>query len=156
MANLKKIFKPDIMFNDYIKSFWADNIKLNDVKKIPIHKELKLNGVYAINIEPAQDKKYFVLCLPINKNWGNEDLTKWKDPVLKFEIIGCESFKIKVQVMSDKNDVLQKQDVQISEVEDWNKIEVALVKNANVKLISFSGNSSISNILMKDIVIVDK
>lgn len=156
MPTLKKIFKPDIMFNDFIKSCWCDNLKLNEQKKLTIHKELKLNGIYALNIEPLQDKKYFVFCLPINKNWTNEDLTKWKEPYLCFDIIGCDRFKLNIQIMSDKNDMLQKQDIQISEIEDWNKMEIPLVKNTNAKTVSFSGSSSIANILMKDIVIKDK
>ena len=156
MPNLKKIFKPDIMFNDFIKSCWCDNVKVNEQKKITIHKELKLNGTYALNIEPLQAKSYFVLCLPINKNWNIEDFTKWKDPYLIFEIIGCDKFKLNIQILSDKNDVLQKQDIHINEIEDWNKIELSLVKNSNVKIVSFSGSSSISNILIKDIIIKDK
>ena len=156
MANLKKIFKPDIMFNDHIKSCWSDNIKLNDAKKVMLHKELKLNGVYALNIEPMQDKNYFVLCLPVNKNWGPEDLTRWKDPVLCFEATSSEKLKMTVQLSSDKNESIQKQDVYISEDEGWAKVELPLVKTPGVRSISFSGSSAVSNIIMKDIVIRDR
>ena len=163
MSNVRKIFKPDAMFNDFIKTCWCDNIRVIewtnyfDVKegKIPVHKELKANGVYALSIEPQRQKDYFVVVLPINKTWDSEDFTKWAEPVLTFDIIGCTSFKMSVQIIDDKDAVVQKNEISVAESEQWTPITMHINKINNARMLNIYGSILSLNFLIKDIVISD-
>jgi hypothetical protein len=154
--SIRKIFSPDIMFNDSIKTCWTDNIETIN-RQIPLHKELKLHGIYSLNIKALNQKDYFVFCLPINKNWSNEDLSKWKQPILCFDIIGCHKFKLSVQLIDDQKVNLFKANIDISETEDWTKIQIPVeIKVVNARLISFSGPVSADNFLIKSIILKEK
>ena len=154
--NIRKIFAPDIVFNDAIKTCWTDNVETIN-RQLPLHKELKAHGIYALNIRPLDEKDYFIFCIPINKNWALEDFTKWKQPILCFDIIGCHRFKMTVQIINEEKVSIFKSELEINETEDWIKNQVAIpIKDVNARLVSFSGPVSADNFLIKGIILKEK
>ena len=150
--NVRKIFCPDLMFNDYVKASWCDNIETIE-KKIPIQKELKQKEVYALDIKPLSEKDWFAFALPVKKDWIEDSFEKMKSPVLSFDIVGCNSFKLNVEMGLE--DDIQKETINIDDTENWNNIKLS-INIKRTKLITFSGSvNQIANLLMKDIKIIN-
>jgi len=149
-----KIFCPDLMFNDYVKSSWCTNVEAIE-GKLPINKELRNNNIYAIDIKPKKDKEWFAFSLPITKNWKSENLSNLKVPKLNFDIIGCDAFKLNISFVSGTDEVVKKTVViNISDTENWNNISIPVEIIENLRMIEFSGSSSVYNFLIKNIAIV--
>jgi hypothetical protein len=139
----RKIFAPDLMFNNYERG------------KIPVNDELKEKGIYALEIKPQNKKEWFAFSFPVNKQWKNEEFYPFLDSYLIFDVVGCDSFKLDIILMDErKNEKRFK--ISVLETGNWNHIKQSLYNEEmeNIQMVMFTGSSkSISYFLMKDIII---
>lgn len=153
MEKIHIIFKPEMMFQDYIKSCWSSNIKTIN-GKIPINKILLAKGIFALDILPEISEEIYCFALPINKNWSSEDFNA--DSSLCFDLY-CEeplSIDIAFQNSQTKNSQPNKIMIDKSSTDQWISINMPLTIKKDVRLILFSGSASeTSNFVIKDIVI---
>ncbi len=153
MEKIHIIFKPEMMFQDYIKSCWSSNIKTIN-GKIPINKILLNKGIFALDILPDKSEEIYCFALPINKNWTSEDFDVGSR--LCFDLY-CEepiSIDIAFQNSKTKNSQPNKIMVDKSSTDQWISINMPLAIKKDVRLILFSGSASdTSNFVIKDIVI---
>jgi hypothetical protein len=151
----KNIFKPNVVFGNGIKSFWAKNLQLLNNKLIEIHPVLKESGVFALSLQPVPDTEYFCFVLPIEKGWLSCNLEKWKNPTLSLDIVVSDKIKLAIELQNSKNESLQKTTHEITPLEDWQNISVPLKTDIDCKTILFSG-ASIDGLILKEIFIYEK
>jgi hypothetical protein len=153
---MKKIFAPDLMFNDYVKNTWNVNVKKTDGGFIPISKDIRESGNgYAIQIEPERIKTeadYWAMGFPLNKSWTDEHIDI-KDPQLYFESVCSSPMNIGVKYQNKSVDDNTK--VFIDNCEDWKQYNIPVPKKMGKKinLIVFSGPILDQIILIKNIYI---
>lgn len=150
---MKKIFSPDLMFNNYIKSSWHNNLKTIEDNKIPIQAELKSNGVYAIEIEPKKlnDTNYWALALPLNKYWSDEDVIEYT--TLSFDYFSSSNICITFEFKSSSNRMSQK--IQLEHTDEWGNKKILIpgeIESCN--MIIFSGSILKTVLLIKNILLV--
>jgi hypothetical protein len=152
---MKKIFSPDLMFNDFIKTAWHKNIQTVDDNKVPIQQSLKLNGIYAAEIQPIKLDRdiYWALGFPLNKSWKNEAIPS--NRTLYFDAVTSCSLTLTVQFQVGEDDtcVKHREKITIENIDDWKTQTCAIPKNFgdDLRLIIFSGPVSDMFILLKNI-----
>ena len=150
---MKKLFAPDLMLNNYVKSCWHRNIKTNDAKKVPIQEELKVNGIYAIEIEPAQltNDNYWAIGFPLNSAWEDEEPVAQKR-VLSFECVVSTPMVIAVKFQS--TDGAEGSSIVINNTDSWKEYIVDIPKKLiKFNLVVLSGPILDSVLLLKNVVL---
>lgn len=149
---MKKIFAPDLMFNDFVSPCWCDNIVTIE-GKIPIQKELKSSSIFAMEIIPRQSKTYSAFGLPVNKNWKSENITGLVKPKLMFEAASAKKVEVRIQ-FQDSEDVSHVKKIVLDETDSWNDYNVVIPRQVlkDLRMIVFSFPAFKGNmILMKNI-----
>lgn len=148
-----KIFKPDIVFHDYVKSSWSQNIREVE-HNVPINVFLKERGIFALDIDPHPKEVMYVFGLPVNKGWGAETFDK--DSYISFEIYSEE--KIEIDLIFQDVDAVDSLHTKVvideNSVDLWKKFRFPVLTTKNLRLILFSGSAvNTPNYAIKDIVI---
>lgn len=147
---MKKIFCPDIMFGNTLRSCWCFNIKTID-DKIPINTTLKDKGIFALDITPENNADWWAFGIPINKNWEPQTL---KSDNLTFEIVSSDSFNLKVAINNTEDQEIFAKEILIDTIEEWTKKTIELTPILqNARLLLFSGPTTVLEFLIKNIVI---
>ena len=152
---MKKLFSPDLMFNDFVKSCWHNNnLVTTDDNKLPISANLKAIGIYAIEIEPKQktDLTYWAVGFPMNKAWKEEELKTEK--TVFFDAVTSSPITLTLQFQS-KGQKNYHQKIQIDNTDDWvtRSFEIPEEYRSNLRLVLFSGPMNDMVVLLKNIVI---
>ena len=146
---MKKIFCPDIMFGNCLRSCWCHNIKTVDDGKIPINQVMKSRGEYALDVIPMKDDSYWVFAIPINKNWEPQTL---KSDSLSFEVVSSNVFNLKICIQNSKEEVIFTKEVEILVEDEWCKKKIELTPVlTDARLVSFNGPSEVGEALFKNI-----
>ena len=152
---MTKIFSPDLMFNDFIKTAWHKNVQTVEDNKIPIQQSLKVNGIYAAEIHPVKRDNdiYWAVGFPLNKSWKDEPITS--NRTLYFDAVTSCSLTLTVQfqVGQDASGIKHKEKITIGNIDDWETQSCAIPPDFgdNLRLIIFSGPVSDMIILLKNI-----
>jgi hypothetical protein len=153
---MKKIFAPDLMFNDFVSAGWCTNIETRN-GRIPIQKELKNSGIFAVEITPKTEKTYSAFGFPVNKNWKPEDLSNLKNPKLTFEVASARKTNLRIQFQNPKDEA-QVVTIELEEYDDWESKTVDIPQEAikDLRLIVFAVPAIQGNtILMKNVKIIE-
>ena len=148
-----KIFKPDLLFQDYIRSAWSQNIKTVE-GKIPINSFLKERRIFALDIDPNPKENLYMFALPINKNWEAETFSV--DSRLSFEIYSEDQISIDLLFKDSQEHVSPSTKIIIGDHDTdlWKKFSVPILTPKDLRLILFSGSpDNTPNYVIKDIVI---
>jgi len=147
-----KIFKPEIMLTDYVKSSWSKNIKTLE-NKIPVSQFLKHKGIWALEISPQVSLDWYAFGLPVNKNWEPESFEG--DAILSFQIYAEGEFELNIffedtaSVKTDPVTVIVKNP---NNTDTWDVKEVPISIRA-IRMVLFTGAANTPNYVIKDIVI---
>lgn len=152
---MKKVFSPDLMFNDYVKATWNKNVKLTECGNVPLQTSLKANGIYAIQIEPdsRDNVSYWAIGFPLNKLWKNESLNEMALPMLYFDCVSSMQLTLNVQFQSEGCQKASKVIIQNTDGWETYKLEVPKELNKQVKIIVFSGPMADMIVLLKNMYI---
>lgn len=146
---VKKIFCPDLMFNDYVKSCWVKNVETVE-GGIPINKQLREDGEFALDIKPKNEEDYWIVGIPINKTWEPQTL---KPSTLKFSIVASDSINLKITINDAKDKEIWSEDCKVDYIEEWVEKAIALPPVLeNAKLLLFCGPINMVECLIKDII----
>lgn len=147
-----KIFKPELMLSDFLKSSWCKNIKTIE-SRIPISQFLKARGIWALEISPQAFLDWYAFGLPINKDWKPEKFDN--DAILSFQIYSEGQFGLDVSFEDQYNKKTSSIPITIKNlghIDTWDKIEIP-IPIRDVRIIFFSGSANTPNYVIKDIVI---
>lgn len=161
MGKEYKLFSPTIMFNDFISAAWCCNIVTKD-GKLPIHPELKANGVYAISIEPKKEDSsgvdWYAFGLPFRKDWLAYDLTMFRNPQVVFEVVGESPVTMNVELAS-MGDERFRRSVECENTDSFGEIRVDIGECPflnNLKLLLWTGSVTSGRYVMRNIRVVEK
>ncbi len=154
-----KIFAPSIMFKDHITSAWCQNVATIE-GKLPIHPELKNQGIYVIYIDPVQQTPDDWHCfgLPFLKSWTPFDASDFIKPVLAFEIVSEESFGMFIELISSKEEKY-KIDFECGNIEVFGVMELDISKCEfldDLRMVMFVGPLQYGKYAIKDLKLIDK
>lgn len=156
MEKIHIIFKPEMMFQDFIKSCWSSNIKTIN-GKIPINKILLNKGIFALDILPDKSTEVYCFALPVNKNWEPKKFDK--NSILSFDLYCEESLSIDIIFQNSKKKDSNPKKIIVNhyETDKWINLECELCMHDDLRLILFSGTSeNTPNYAIKDIIIKSK
>jgi len=149
--NEYKIFKPDIVFENCLKSSWSQGIKTVG-EKIPINIFLKERGVFALDIDPNIEGEIYIFALPVNKSW--EASTFDDNSYLSFEIYSEDKISIDLLFQNSSGVDSQPTRIIVDDTDQWKNFRVLVVAPKDLRLIIFSGSAAnTANYVIKDIVI---
>ena len=147
-----RIFKPDLLLQDFVNSSWCDNIRTID-GKLPVSTFLKNRGILSLEISPLHEKEWYGFGLPVNKNWEAENFKQTM--VLSFSVYSEVNMCFDVIFQNDKNENSKPTIVKIeatSKSHPWHDISVTSPIN-NIRMVLFSGPAHTPNYVIKDIVL---
>jgi hypothetical protein len=148
-----RIFKPDLMLDDTIKSSWCQNIKtIND--KLPINQFLKNKGIFALDIFPISTEQFYVFALPINKNWEAQTFTE--NINLYFSIFTESPLDLNIifQDIKEQNTLPVKVIIDSKDIDMWKEFTIPVSIKQDLRLVIFSGSAEhTSNYVIRDIVL---
>lgn len=152
-----KIFKPDMVFQDFIKSCWCQNIKTLE-GKIPINSFLKEKGIFALDINPNSDskKEVYTFGLPVNKNWEPQVYAVYDNAYLCFEIYSEITFSIDVLFQDSKGNSSSPTKINIgnNDTDKWSEFHIPVTATNDLRLILFSGSTlTTPNYVIRNIVV---
>ena len=155
---IHKVFAPEIVFKDYIKHTWCDNIKGSECCKIPLKKEFKENGVYALEIIPDIYKNYSSFCIATNSDWTTLDISKFINPIISFDIVTSDSISLKLDLKNKDNKNVFTTRFDITSNNEWTEYTTPISPNVtDIRLVAFSIPANPEIIcLMKNIIIKNK
>jgi len=147
---MKKIFCPDIMLGNCIRSCWSYNIETIEDDKIPVNVQCKAIGTFALDIKPMSNDSYWMFSIPLLKTW--EPLDRLTEETLSFELITVKEFTLIVFLSNSNDEKILNEEIKIVDDNEWIPIKISLPSTlSDVRLVSFSGPSNISEILVKNI-----
>ncbi len=148
-----KIFKPDIVFQKFIRSCWSQNIRtLED--KIPINTFLKERGIFALDIDPDPKQEVYAFGLPVNKSWEASSFSE--NSQLFFEVYSETAISISVifQNVKSENSLPTNIAVGKDDLEVWKGFHIPVLTPEDVRLVLFSGSAiNTFNYVIRNIVI---
>ncbi len=154
-----KVFSPTVLFNDSVQTSWCKNIKTLDGKP-PIHPELKVNGIFAISIEPLKDmpEGWYALGLPFRKDWLAYDASNYKKPCLMFEIISEVPVNINVE-LSSMTDERFRCNIRSDHTDNFGEMTVDLSECEfldNLKMVLWIGSTDSGRYVIRNVKLVEK
>ena len=144
-----KIFKPNMLIQNYIKSSWCKNIKTVE-DRLPVCQYLKAKGIWAIEIEPSVNFSWYAFGLPVNKNWEPETINT--ESKLSLSIYNESEFCLNIETEDSKGLKSAKKSITIDDSGDWHEILID-VPVGEIRMILFSGSSATPTYVIKDIVL---
>jgi len=147
-----KIFKPDIVFQKFIRSCWSQNIRtLED--KIPINTFLKERGIFALDIDPDPKQEVYAFGLPVNKSWEASSFSK--DSQLFFKVYSETVMSISVIFQNAKSENSETTNIVVDKdnLEVWKEFRIPVLNPEDVRLVLFSGAATTPNYVIRNIVI---
>ena len=72
---MKDIFNPKMCFARELKASWSKNIITRSPGKVPI-RHVSTDTCLVMEHDPGSEDDWFIVSLPLNKQWQGEDLTK--------------------------------------------------------------------------------
>ena len=154
-----KIFSPTILFNDHISAAWHHNIATKD-GKLPIHPELKSNGVYAISIEPKKDgpEDWYAWGLPFRKDWLAYDASSFKNPHVTFELVGEAPVSLNVELAS-MTDERFKKSIETDHTDAFGEVAVDISGCGflkELKLLLWTGALTSGRYVVRNVKVIEK
>jgi hypothetical protein len=148
------IFKPEMMFQNFINSCWSQNIETTEKNKIFVNSYLFKRGIYALDIIPDNNKDFYVFGLPVNKNWQAQNFKT--NSKLNFEIYSENNISINVFFQNSKNVNSDYSIINIDSItiNKWSLFKIPLKESEDLRMILFSGSAKNTlNYVIKNITI---